>query len=79
MLTDTGDMLEHIEGTKPVNIEAMRRIEQRGEQQRAQRPVKKGEPRIEWIGGGGTPKGFRQHGVGLAMGSVGEQQGVAAW
>lgn len=67
-------MLEHIEGSKPVDMEAMAQAERMREQQEAQ--LKKGEKPIVWIGGGGMPERLRPHGVGLAMNHVTRQMEV---
>ena len=62
-----GDMLEHIEGTKPVDMEEMDRIQRLFSQQMAQAKLQKAGTPIIWIGGGGKPDNYRLHGVGLAV------------
>lgn len=62
-----GDMLEHIEGSKPVDMEEMNRIQRMLDQQMAQAKLQKADTSIKWIGGGGKPNDYRPHGVGSAI------------
>ena len=46
-----GDLLEHIEGTKPVDMEAVAQVDGKLAQLQAYMQRKKGEAPIKWIGG----------------------------
>ena len=65
-----GDMLEHIEGTKPVDMEEMACVQKDIAQQAAQAKLLQADTSIKWIGGGGKPNTDRPQGVGLAMNRV---------
>ena len=65
-----GDMLEHIEGSKPVDMEEMDRVQKDIAQQQVQAKFLKADTSIKWIGGGDKPNKYRPHGVGLTINPI---------
>lgn len=64
-----GNMLEHIEGSKPVDMKAVADAERAAAQNKAHLYLKKGESSIKWIGGGGMPE--EEHTTMLGAGTMG--------
>ena len=62
-----GDMLEHIEGNKPVDMQGAAQAERSAAQLKAQMKSKKAGSSITWVGGGYAPENARTHGVGLMI------------
>ena len=73
MLTMTGDMLEHIKGSKPVDVKATAMAMQNFAQQEAQMTSQKGQSPVLWVGSGDGREQSMLRGVGLAMNQVTEK------